>query len=52
MRRTNIKELLKANEPEGVHELERLPFNYWRYNLNDNTLFSNGDKESIKAKAL
>ena len=52
MRKTNIKELLKANLPQGVQELRRLPFNFWRYNLNDNTLFNNSDNEILKAKAL
>ena len=48
MRKTNIDQLLKANLPQGVRELERLPFNYWRYNINDVSLYN----DNIETQAL
>ena len=48
MRKTNINTLLKANQPEGIKELIRIPNTYWRYNLNDVSLYN----DNTKAKAL
>ena len=48
MRKTNINTLLKANKPQGIKELSRLTKTFWRYNLNDVSLYN----DNIKAKAL